>query len=126
MKVYESGYTTGFYLGEHDKNGYSYDISKGLAGADFLCEFMNTKDGEHYLVKIKNKITLNDDVEIISPNEQFITKVLDIKNQKGEVVDVANTNDEIWIRFEAPIKDYKYAIARTIGIRNPREEKKCC
>lgn len=126
QKVGNRGYTTGFYLGEHDKNGYSYDISKGLAGADFLCEFMNTKDGEHYLVKIKNKITLNDDVEIISPNEQFITKVLDIKNQKGEVVDVANTNDEIWIRFEAPIKDYKYAIARTIGIRNPREEKKCC
>ncbi len=39
LKVGNRGYTTGFYLGDgYPKDGYSYDISKGLAGADFLCE----------------------------------------------------------------------------------------
>jgi hypothetical protein len=39
LKVGNRGYTTGFYLGEgYPQDGYSYDISKGLAGADFLCE----------------------------------------------------------------------------------------
>ena len=38
-KIGNRGYTTGFYLGDgYTSDGYSYDISKGLAGADFLCE----------------------------------------------------------------------------------------
>ena len=38
-KVGNRGYTTGFALGNNDSESYSYDISKGLAGADFLFEF---------------------------------------------------------------------------------------
>src|SRR5574344_1577051 len=125
-KVGNRGYTTGFYLGEHAQDAYSYDISNGLAGADFLCEFKNKqedefylvkiknkKEDDFYLVKIKNKINLNDEIEIITPVEQFQTKVLDIRNDKGLAVEVANTNDEIWIKFDKKIEDFKYAIART-------------
>ena len=39
QKVGNRGYTTGFALGNNNSESYSYDISKGLAGADFLCEF---------------------------------------------------------------------------------------
>lgn len=42
-KVGNRGYTTGFALGNNDSSSYSYDISKGLAGADFLCEFKGEK-----------------------------------------------------------------------------------
>ena len=51
-KVGNRGYTQGFYLGNNDSNRYSYDISKGLAGSDFLCEFWDKKD-ESFLVKTK-------------------------------------------------------------------------
>ena len=37
-----------------DKNFYSYDISKGLAGADCLCVFLEQK-GDMYKVLTKNK-----------------------------------------------------------------------
>ena len=82
-KVGNRGYTTGFALGENKPDSYSYDISKGLAGADFLFEFTGIKkknseidasssaDENFYFVKVKNKVLLNDDVEIITPKEQF-------------------------------------------------------
>lgn len=114
-KVGNRGYTQGFYLGSNDGNAYSYDVSKGLAGADFLCEFWG-KEGDFYKVKIKNKILLNDEVEIITPEEQFVTKVVEIKDKDGINLDVANTNDELFLRFLIPPKDYKYALSRTLSV----------
>ncbi len=118
LKVGNRGYTTGFYLGdgEYPVDGYSYDISKGLAGADFLCEIHDKKDG-YYKIKTKNKFFINDEIEIISPSEKFTTKALEMKTSDGENKEFANTNDELWVKFEHEIEEYKYAIARTIGIK---------
>lgn len=115
QKVGNRGYTTGFALGHNDSDSYSYDISKGLAGADFLCEFKDKSD-KGYLVKIKNKIRLNDEVEIITPDEQFITKVTGIVKD-DENVELGNTNDDVHLQFTVEPKNYKYAIARTIGVK---------
>ena len=117
LKVGNRGYTTGFYLGEgYPKDGYSYDISKGLAGADFLCEFID-KNEDWYKIKTKNKFNKNEDIEIISPSEQFITQVIEIKNMKNEELYLANTNDELWVRLEKAPTEYNYALARTVGIK---------
>lgn len=119
LKVGNRGYTQGFYLEENNSESYSYDVSKGLAGADFLCEFWgvnNVTNDDFYLVKVKNKILLNDEVEIITPEEQYLTKVVAIKDKHGIECELANTNDEIYIKFEKSPKDYKYALARTPGI----------
>ena len=118
-KVGNRGYTTGFTLGD-GAGGYSYELSKGLAGADFLFEFHGKDkiDGnELYLVKIKNKIMPNDEIEIISPSEQFKTKILSIYDEKGIELEVGNTNAQVYVKFDKEINDYKYAIARTIGIK---------
>lgn len=131
LKVGNRGYTTGFYLGEgYPKDGYSYDISKGLAGADFLCEIggkynldgiettgLAQTDEDWYRIKIKNKFFKNEDIEIISPSEKFITQVTEIKTQKGEELELANTNDDLWVKFAKAPVEYKYAMARTIGIK---------
>ena len=37
-----------------------------------------------YFVKVKNKVLLNDEVEIITPKEQFTTKIVEILDEKGE------------------------------------------
>ena len=115
-KVGNRGYTTGFALGENKPDSYSYDISKGLAGADFLFEFHDKVD-DSYLVKIKNKVLLNDEVEIITPSEQFTTRILEIKNKDGEEQPLVNTNDDVYLKFETAPTDYKYALARTIGVK---------
>lgn len=124
LKIGNRGYTTGFYLDEQDHEGYSYDVSKGLAGSDFLFEFHDKKEhsGKNiYKVKIKNKILLNDRVEIITPDECFETDVIKIYNDKlDEEKEVGNTNDEIWVELSKEPNNYKYALARTIGIKNVR------
>ena len=119
LKVGNRGYTTGFYLGdgEYPSDGYSYNISKGLAGADFLCEVWD-KDNETYKVKVKNKFYPNTDIEVISPSEKFVTQAVEIKNKDGELLEYANTNDELFIKSRDEITDYKYAIIRTVGIKN--------
>lgn len=116
QKVGNRGYTTGFALGENKPDSYSYDISKGLAGADFLFEFHDKQD-DSYLVKIKNKVLLNDEVEIITPSEQFTTRILEIKNKDGEEQPLGNTNDDVYLKFDKAPIEYKYALARTIGVK---------
>ena len=140
LKVGNRGYTTGFYLGEgYPKDGYSYDISKGLAGADFLCELggkynsdgiettgLEQTEDDWYRIKIKNKFYKNEDIEIITPSEKYITQVTDIKTLKGEELELANTNDDLWVKFaKAPI-EYEYALARTIGIKGDVRESANC
>lgn len=116
-KVGNRGYTTGFALGENKPDSYSYDISKGLAGADFLFEFKGVEKDGTYLVKVKNKVLLNDEVEIITPTEQFTTKVVEIKTEEGENLDLGNTNADIYVKLEQAPIDYKYALARTVGVK---------
>lgn len=126
LKVGNRGYTTGFYLGEgYPKDGYSYDISKGLAGADFLCELCE-KDNDWYRIKIKNKFFKNEDIEVITPSEKFITQVTDIKTQKGEEIELANTNDDLWVKFTKAPVEYEYALVRTVGIKGGINESPKC
>lgn len=124
LKIGNRGYTTGFYLDEQDHEGYSYDVSKGLAGSDFLFEFWDksTKDDKNiYKVKIKNKILKNNVVEVITPNECFETTIEKIYNiTLDEEKEVGNTNGEIWVELSVEPQNYKYALARTIGIKNER------
>lgn len=127
-KVGNRGYTTGFALGENKYDSYSYDISKGLAGADFLFEFRgkkkysdvdltSVKEDNLYFVKVKNKVLLNDEVEIITPKEQFTAHIVEILDEKGDNQDLANTNADVYLRFDKEPKDYAVALARTIGVK---------
>ena len=142
LKVGNRGYTTGFYLGNgYPSDGYSYDISKGLAGADFLCEFhegkyyfendcstpvLDLQNGEYFKIVTKNKFNKNEDIEIITPSEKFITQVVDIKNDKGEDIELANTNNELWVKLTKSPTEYEYAIARTVGIKGEITESCAC
>lgn len=123
LKVGNRGYTTGFALGEHPTDGYSYDISSGLAGADFLFEFLGDLKDDFYKVKIKNKTKLNDEIEIITPSEQFTTQVLEIRDKNFVEIPLGNTNDEIYMKFSKSPVEYNYALARTIGIKDPQKDK---
>ena len=68
-------------------------------------------------VKIKNKIIPNDEVEIISPKEQFTAHIEAIYDKNGEVLEVGNTNAEIYIKLSQIPQDCEVAIARTVGIK---------
>lgn len=124
LKIGNRGYTTGFYLDEQDHEGYSYDVSKGLAGADFLFEFWDKteKEGKNlYKIKIKNKVLKGDKIEVITPKECFETTINKIYNiTLDEELEVGNTNAEVYVELSSEPENFKYALARTIGIKNVR------
>ena len=128
LKVGNRGYTKGFFLGDNNSDSYSYDISKGLAGADFL-GIIEEKTGDKYKVLFKNKVNLNDEVEIITPSYSAKAKVVHILNESREENDIANTNDEAWIDFDLVAdkddlsatlwqKEWNLGLIRTTGIKN--------
>ncbi|MBQ8635988.1 U32 family peptidase C-terminal domain-containing protein [bacterium] len=120
-KVGNRGYTEGFFLGDNNSTSYSYDISKGLAGADFLgiCQKQVTDNEFEFL--IKNKILLNDEIQIITPNYSTLARVNKITHAKKGEVDVANTNDEINLLLECDNADWQkesdFALIRTKGMK---------
>ena len=119
-KVGNRGFTEGFFMGNNDSSSYSYEISKGLAGADFLCIFLDKKENL-YKVVIKNKMLLNDEFEIITPNFKSTVRVKSIYNDKEGDVDVANTNDEVWMELTGDDhwqNEWQWALGRTVGIKN--------
>ena len=118
-KIGNRGYTQGFYLGYNNSDSYSYDISKGLAGADFLAIVL-CKENDYYKIKIKNKINLGDTVEIIAPKFTLETKIIKILNKNNESTEVANTNDEVLVSLGSNNFEPDYALIRTIGIKNKR------
>lgn len=122
-KVGNRGFTEGFFMGNNDSSSYSYEISKGLAGADFLCIFLD-KNENRFKVVIKNKMLLNDEFEIITPDFKTSAKVVSITNDKGEKTDVANTNDEVWMELACDTgwqSQWQWALGRTMGIKNASE-----
>ena len=122
-KVGNRGFTEGFFMGDNNSSSYSYEISKGLAGADFLCIFLEKKDNL-FKVVIKNKMLLGDEFEIITPDCNTRAKVVSITNKDGEKTDVANTNDEVWMELEAHgdwQNEWQWALGRTLGIKNEIE-----
>lgn len=125
LKVGNRGYTTGFFLGNNDSTTYSYDISKGLAGADFLGIIQELTDNK-IKVLMKNKVYLNDEFEIITPNYSTKAKVINIINNKRETNEVAHTNDVVLMEVETTNDDWKkeanFGLLRTIGIKDNSKE----
>ena len=122
-KVGNRGFTEGFFMGDNNSSSYSYEISKGLAGADFLCIFLDKKDNLFKIV-IKNKMLLGDEFEIITPDYCARAKVVSITNKDGVKTDVANTNDEVWMELIAQgdwQSQWQWALGRTLGIKNEIE-----
>lgn len=120
-KVGNRGYTKGFFFDNNDSSTYSYDISKGLAGSDFLGIVQGKKENGYELL-IKNKILLNDEIEIITPNYSTLATVEKITHAKKGEVDTANTNDIIEIQFKAENNEWEkesaWALARTKGMKD--------
>lgn len=125
LKVGNRGYTTGFFLGNNDSTTYSYDISKGLAGADFLGIIQELTDNK-IKVLMKNKVYLNDEFEIITPNYSTKAKAINIINDKRETNEVAHTNDVVLMEVETADDNWKkeanFGLLRTIGIKDNSKE----
>ena len=74
----------------------------------------------------QRKFFKNEDIEVITPTEKFITQVTEIKDLKGESQELANTNHELWVKFSVEPKNWEYGLIRTVGIKNGVNETSKC
>ncbi len=120
-KTGNRGFTEGFFLSNNNSASYSYDISKGLAGADFLGIFEEKISNNTYKLLMKNKVLLNDEVEIITPNYSTNAIITKIEHEKKGEQTLANTNDSINLTFEFSDNNWlvesNWALLRTKGIK---------
>lgn len=116
-KVGNRGYTTGFALGEISEDEYRYHATGMNQGARFFGIINDKNDDGMYFCKMKYKLEKNQELEVFSPTNQATTRLLEIKDIYGNELDVANTNQEVYLRFE-PVdwleNDYEMAIMRSI------------
>lgn len=116
-KVGNRGFTTGFALGKIPEDEYKYESSTSSQGAKFYA-IIKSKDENGYLCKMKYKLEKGQKVEIFNPKNQGEAEVLEIKDLYGNDLEVANTNQELYINFNQIdwLEDnYNMAIIRSLG-----------
>lgn len=110
------GFTVNFISDKPSTIDYNYETSKGKAGLTFLGTSLSDKiiDGK-LLTQARNQIKLNDQVEWLTPKNKFESTIELIENQYGEALEIANTNNEVYLNVPEQINNCKWAILRSKG-----------
>lgn len=108
------GFTTGFLAETPDCTHYDYNTSKGTAGSTFLGVITDKTAPNTYQVTAKNQIKVGDSVEWVTPTHLISSRVSNIINSYKESVDVANTNEVIYLNLEGDKNpdDWQWGIIR--------------
>ncbi|MBE7040040.1 MAG: U32 family peptidase [Ruminococcaceae bacterium] len=91
LKVSNRHYTTGFFLGKPSETAQVYESSAYIRNYN-VCAVVTGYDEEtgETVFEQRNKFSLGDEVEIIMPNEKFMTfTVTQMKNADGEEIESA-------------------------------------
>ncbi len=83
-------FTTAYFLGDNDKT-VNYDDSQSKGTHKFVASVIESHNGEYAVVEMRNRFMLGDELEVLSPSENFnkIIKVGRMQNERGEEIDDA-------------------------------------
>jgi putative protease len=114
------GFTTGFLVEKPDSSHYDYKASKSTLKSVFQAIMLEKVENNTFKIKAKNQLKSGEIIDFITPTSQISTEILEIINEFGEKVEVANTNNEFWIKLniENSPEDWKWGIIR-------QKEQKC-
>ena len=98
-------YTTGFYLGEKDKE--CLESSSPIQTYEYMAYVIENSDGEKTLVEQRNRFKVGDELEVLSPNDYFnktirLTKMTDEKG--NDLQDAKNVQEKIYIYTDLPLE----------------------
>ena len=121
------GYTEGF-LRRHTHDSYqNYDYGYSVSDRQqFVGEFTGERRGELAQVEVKNKFSLGDSLELMTPAGNLHFTLTALENNKGDPVEVAPGNGHIvWLPVPADV-DIQFALLmRNLNgttMRNPHGE----
>lgn len=91
--VFHRAYCTGFYFNHPDEQMPNYDNRHKGKIHSFIGKILSRKDANHYVVEVRNKICLDDMVEVLSPHgppqKAKVDRLFDMDN---EPIEQANPN----------------------------------
>ncbi|WP_417614756.1 tRNA 5-hydroxyuridine modification protein YegQ [Oceanisphaera sp.] len=104
------GYTEGF-LKRHAHSDYqNYDIGHSVSTRQQFVGDITQRDGDWVQVEVKNKFSVGDQLELMTPAGNITFTLEQLKNRKGEHIDVApGSGHVVFIPLAASI-DADYAI----------------
>ena len=99
FNVGNRGFSTGFLLDEPDSSHYDYNGNKSKLKSTFMGLILGEEAGK-LKIKTKNRIDIDETIDLITPNNAVSAKVVEIIDQYGENKEVANTNEELLIKLD--------------------------
>ena len=100
-------FTKGFLYGKPDSEAQIYESSSYIRNYDFIGVILDyDKDSKIATVEQRNRFFLNDEVEIFGNSKDFFEfKIDNIKNLKGEDIEVANKpKEKLLIKIDLPLE----------------------
>ncbi len=106
LKASHRRYTTGFYFDEENRQ-YQED-SMPVQDSDFVAVVTEDCDGKKVQVEMRNKFSVGDELEILSPDKKIFNKKIKIEkiiNSLGEEVESAKkVQEKVFINCCLPLK----------------------
>ena len=100
-------YTKGFFYNKPDENAQIYENSSYIRKYDFIGTVLEYNlDTKEATIEQRNKFVLGDEIEIFGNGPDFIEyKIDNMKNKKGEYIEVANKpKEEIIMTIDYPLE----------------------
>ena len=113
FNVGNRGFTSGFLIDKPDTSHYDYNGNKSKLKSVFQAVVLDNQD-DKLLIKTKNRILLNDEVELITPSSELSVRITEIIDEFGQSPEVANTNQELYVKTDAERlpEDLQFGIIR--------------
>jgi putative protease len=107
MTISHRNYTSGFYFKKPGTEDHNYDSSAYKHTHKLVAKVLKDLGDNHYLLEVRNKLNVGDEVEIIQPKGDPIKiNFPEMQNNKnGESIESANPNTIIKIKTELDLSE---------------------
>jgi len=101
-RVFHREYCTGFYFNTPGERLQNYDNQHKGEIHGFVGKITGIREDQKYIVEIRNKISLGDVIEILSPNESpKPVRVLELTDIQDNLIACAKPNTTVLMKIEA-------------------------
>ena len=123
------GFMPGFFLGDLQQNSTRYDSNQFLQTHTYVGTIKTSKNEKEYFIEIdvKNRLDKNDELEIISPKENFFVKItnMSLSEEKvttihpGQGIGKISITKELYDR----LNKYSFLVSRIKGSQKTSKKK---
>ncbi len=120
------GFSTGFISDKPDSSHYNYFSGKNESKSIFQGLVQDKIPGNKYKILVKNRFKPGENTDFITPQQCVHAKITEIFDLNGEKIEVANTNDEVLVKFDNEPENWQWGIIRCKENTDAKTETHLC